>query len=160
MTASDHDRHLLAWLDQPGLDLRDVDAAVVHPGGDGAASLLDARGCRVTSFDALAIPRDAHGSFGLVVAAGTVSEIPPDQRDAAMIAVSALVGSGGYLVATFLLATSNDAVRMQVGPPWALMPSDLAALKATGLERLELAHPRVPADVATMEARAVLHRRD
>ena len=173
---------MTAWLDQPGLDVAGVDAVVVGCGlGDEAADLA-ARGCRVTAFDVsptavawardrhpdaqvdwrtadlLDLPTDLRGAFGLVVEVRTVQSLPASHRDAAMQQVASLVASGGYLVATLLLATSDSAARTWDGPPWALAPSELAAFAAAGLERVGLDHPPAEDDQPAMEVRLVMHR--
>lgn len=179
--------HLVGWLDQPGLDVTDVDAVVVGAGlGDDAVELAR-RGCRVTAFDIsptavawaqertrgatyrhpidwrvvdlLELPADMVGAFGLVVEVRTVQSLPGSIRDEAMLAIAALVGADGWLVATTLLATSDEAARTWEGPPWAQAPAELAAYRAGGLERITLDHPPLvePAPPA-MDVRLVLHR--
>jgi 2-polyprenyl-3-methyl-5-hydroxy-6-metoxy-1,4-benzoquinol methylase len=163
--------HVVGWLDQPGLDVTDVDAVVVGAGlGDDAAELAR-RGCRVTAFDvapsAVAWARDrfAHTSFrhpitwevadlldlpdhflaafGLVVEVRTVQSLPGSLRDEAMLGVASLVGPGGWLLASTLLATSDATATGWQGPPWAQAPAELAAYRAGGLERVALDHPPV-----------------
>lgn len=173
---------IVAWIDQPGLDLEGVHACVVGCGlGDDAAELAR-RGCRVTAFDIsptairwardrfpdlgvewrvadlFDLPEDLLGSAGLVVEVRTVQSLPRHLRDAAMLAVSSLVGEGGYLVAMALLATSDDVAQGWEGPPWALAPSELAAYRAGGLERLSLDHPHEPGPDGAMEVRLTYHR--
>ncbi len=161
-----------------------VDAVVVGCGlGDEAAELAR-RGCRVTAFDVsptavdwarrrfpdadvdwrvldlFDLPEDMAGAFGLVVEVRTVQSVAPDRRDDAMHAVASLVGPGGYLLATLLLATSDTAARTWEGPPWALAPSDLATYAMAGLERLGLDHPSGAEDDPAMEVRLVMTRPD
>lgn len=175
-------RYVTAWLDQPGLDVTGVDAAVVGCGlGDEAADLAR-RGCRVTAFDVsptavewaqgrfpeldvdwqvldlFALPDQMRGAYGLVVEVRTVQSLPASRRDEAMLAIASLVGPGGYLVATTLLATSDTASRAWQGPPWALAPSELATYAMAGLERIGLDHPPARDDEAAMEVRLVMHR--
>ena len=116
---------------------------------------LDLAAADVDLFDA---PGDLRGEFGLVVAVRTVESLPASHRDAAMQHVASLVGPGGYLVATLLLATSDAAARTWDGPPWAQAPSELAAFAAAGLERVGLDHPPVGDDQPAMEVRLVMHR--
>lgn len=175
---------MTSWLDQPGLDVTGVDAVVVGCGlGDEAADLA-ARGCRVTAFDVsptavdwarrrfpdaavdwqvldlFDLPAAMRGAFGLVVEVRTVQSVPPERRDEAMQAVASLVGPGGYLLATLLLATSDTASRAWQGPPWALAPSDLATYAMAGLDRVGLDHPTGSEDEPAMEVRLVLQRPD
>ncbi len=176
--------YVTGWLDQPGLDVTGVDAVVVGCGlGDEAAELAR-RGCRVTAFDIaptavawaqqrfpdldidwrvadlLALPDDLVGAFGLAVEVRTVQSLPRTHRDAAMAGVAALLGPGGWLVSTILLATSDEASRTWQGPPWALAPSELAAYRMAGLERIQLDHPQVPTGTPAMEVRLVMQRPD
>lgn len=175
-------RYVTSWLDQPGLDVTGVDAVVVGCGlGDEAADLAR-RGCRVTAFDVsptavawaqrrfpdldvdwrvldlLDLPEELAGAFGLVVEVRTVQSLPAERRDEAMLAVASLVGPGGYLLATLLLATSDEASRTWEGPPWALAPSELATYAMAGLERLGLDHPTGQQDEPAMEVRLVMTR--
>ena len=173
---------MTSWLDQPGLDVAGVDAVVVGCGlGDEAADLAR-RGCRVTAFDVsptavdwarrrfpdadvdwrvvdlFDLPDELVGAFGLVVEVRTVQSVPPDRHDDAMRAVASLVGPGGFLLATLLLATSDTAARTWDGPPWALAPSDLATYAMAGLERVGLDHPTGAEDDPAMEVRLVMQR--
>lgn len=175
-------RYVTAWLDQPGLDVTGVDAVVVGCGlGDEAAELAR-RGCRVTAFDIsptavdwarrrhpdadvdwrvldlFALPDDMRGAYGLVVEVRTVQSLPASRRDEAMHAIASLVGPGGYVVATLLLATSDAASRTWEGPPWALAPSELATYAMAGLERVGLDHPGGQQHEPAMEVRLVLQR--
>ena len=108
--------------------------------------------------DLFDLPADLRGAFGLVVEVRTIQALAASRRDAAMQQIASLVGSGGYLVATPLLATSDAAARTWDGPPWALAPSELAAFAAAGLERVGLDHPPVDDDQPAMEVRLVMHR--
>ncbi len=175
-------RYVTSWLDQPGLDVAGVDAVVVGCGlGDEAAELAR-RGCRVTAvdisatavawarrrfpqldvdwrvLDLFALPDEMRGAYGLVIEVRTVQSLPVDRRDEAMLAIASLVGPGGYLVATTLLATSDTASRAWQGPPWALAPSELATYAMGGLVRDGLDHPRGQDEQAAMEVRLVMHR--
>jgi SAM-dependent methyltransferase len=172
-----------SWLDQPGLDVTGVDAVVVGCGlGDEAAELAR-RGCRVTAFDVsptavtwarerfpgldvewrvvdlLALPADLVGAFGLAVEVRTIQSLDPADRDLGMQAVASLLGPGGWLVATLLLATSDQVARDWQGPPWAVAPSELAAYRAAGLVRVGLDHPPGGGEPA-MEVRLVMRRPD
>ena len=180
--------HLVSWLDQPGLDVTDVDAVVVGAGlGDDAAELAR-RGCRVTAFDVaptavdwarrrfddasfrhpitwevadlLDLPDHFEGAFGLVVEVRTVQSLPGSLRDEAMLRVASLVGVGGWLLATTLLATSDAAATGWQGPPWAQAPAELAAYRAGGLERVALDHAPVDgaAPPAAMDVRLTFRR--
>ncbi len=182
--------HVVTWLDQPGLDVTGVDAVVVGCGlGDDAVELAR-RGCRVTAFDvapsAVAWARarfadelaELPGSvswevadvldlsdhlvaaFGLVVEVRTVQSLPASMRDRAMLGVASLVGPGGYLLVSTLLATSDEAARTWQGPPWAQAPAELAAYRVDGLERLSLEHPATDPARPAMDVRLVLHRPD
>lgn len=163
-----HDQ-LIAWMDQPGLDLTDVDAVVVGCGLGDDALALARRGARVVAFDIsptaiawarrrhatskeadriswrvadlLALDDDLVGAFGLVVEIATLQSLPATVRDEAMLATASLVGSGGWLVASMLLATSDEAAKTIQGPPWGLAPAELTGFKAAGLQREALAHP-------------------
>lgn len=173
---------IVSWLDQPGLEVSGSDTCVVGCGlGDDAAELAG-RGCRVTAFDVsetavawarrrfpdlpidwrvvdlFALPDDLRGAFGLVVEVRTVQSLPATHRDAAMQAIASLVAEGGYLVATALMATSDEVARTWEGPPWALAPSELAAYRAAGLERVALEHPQAPDAQGTIETRLTFTR--
>lgn len=180
--------YVLGWLDQPGLDVQDVDAVVVGCGlGDDAAELAR-RGCRVTAFDVSAtavdwarrrfagteladdvtwevadvldLPDHYRAAFGLVVEVRTVQSLPPAVRDEAMVGIGSLVAPGGWLVATTLLATSDEAARRRPGPPWSQAPSELAAYRAAGLDRVSLEHPPPDAGQEAMEVRVTFRRAD
>lgn len=160
---------LLAWLDQPGLDVAGSDALVVGCGlGDDAAELAR-RGCRVVAFDIsptavdwarqrfdgtrlagtltfrtadlLDLPDDLVASAGLVVEVRTVQSLPEERRADAMRAIASTVAPGGLLVHAGLVATSPRAAATWDGPPWALSPDELRAYEDAGLDRLDLAHP-------------------
>lgn len=173
--------YVTSWLDQPGLDVTGVDAVVVGCGLGNEAADLARRGCRVTAFDIsptavrwaaerhpdvdvdwrvadlLDLPDDLVAGFGLAVEVRTVQSLPAGRRDAAMTAIASLLGPGGWLVATLLLATSDEAARRWEGPPWALAPSELATYAAAGLVREGLDHPRGTGEDA-MEVRLVMRR--
>lgn len=173
--------YVQSWLDQPGLDVAGVDAVVVGCGLGHEAADLAARGCRVTAFDIsptaidwarrnhpdagvdwrvadlLELPHNLVAGFGLVVEVRTVQSLPPRRRDAAMTAVASLVARGGWLLATALLATSDEVARTWQGPPHALAPSDLATYAAAGLTRVSIDHPKGSGDAA-MEIRLVMQR--
>lgn len=108
--------------------------------------------------DLFDLPERMRQAYGLVVEVRTVQSLPAERRDAAMRAVASLVGPGGYLVATVLLATSDAASRTWQGPPWALAPMELATYAMAGLERLGLDHPTGAQDAPAMEVRLVLQR--
>ncbi len=108
--------------------------------------------------DVLDLPDHLVGAFGLVVEVRTVQSLPGTVRDDAMLGIASLVGPGGYLVATTLVATSDEAASRVQGPPWAQAPAELAAYRAGGLERVSLDHPPEPAGDA-MAVRLVFHRR-
>lgn len=156
---------LLAWLDQPGLEVAGSDALVVGCGlGDDAAELAR-RHCRVTAFDLsetavawagerfadldvtwrvadlLSLPDDLVACAGLVVEVRTVQSLPERMRADAMAAIASTVAPGGVLVHVGLVATSPRAAHEWQGPPWALAPEELAAYEGAGLRRLDLAHP-------------------
>ncbi|MBY5163322.1 methyltransferase domain-containing protein [Nitriliruptoria bacterium AS10] len=180
--------HVVGWLDQPGLDVTGVDAVVVGCGlGDDAVELAR-RGCRVTAFDVsptavtwarerfardlagmpgtvdwqvadlLDLPAHLVGAFGLVVEVRTVQSLPATVRDRAMVGVSSLAGPGGWVLVSTLLATSEEAARSWQGPPWAQAPSELAAYRVGGLERVALEHPPADPSRPAMEVRLTLHR--
>lgn len=158
-----------------------MDAVVVGCGLGHEAADLARRGCRVTAFDlsptaiawarrehadvdvdwrvadVLDLPADLVAAFGLVVEVRTVQSLPPGDHDAAMTAIASLVAPGGWLVATVLLATSDEVRRTWQGPPWPLAPSDLATYAAAGLTRDGLDHPPATDD-DTMEVRLVMTR--
>lgn len=173
--------HLLAWLDQPGLEVAGSDALVVGCGlGDDAAELAR-RGCRVVAFDLSAtavawarrrhrdvdvswrvadlldLPADLVASAGLVVEVRTVQSLPEEARAEAMAAIATTVAPGGVLVHVGLVATSPRSAHEWEGPPWALAPDELAAYERAGLRRLDLAHP-ADADAAAMEVVLTMER--
>ena len=168
------DPQLVAWLDQPGLDVEGSDALVVGCGlGDDAAELAR-RGCRVTAIDVsqsavdwaaerhagagitfrcadlLALPEDLVASAGLVVEVRTVQSLDEPLRPDAMRAIASIVAPGGALVHVGLVATSPRAAKTWEGPPWAISPDELAVYEQAGLERMDLAHPAA-SDADAME---------
>lgn len=177
------DPHLVAWLDQPGLEVDGSDVVVVGCGLGDDAALLAERGCRVTAFDVsttavgwarrrfpdhdvdwqvgdLFDPPPAWISgFGLVVEVRTIQSFPERLRQRAMQAVAGLVAPGGYLLHVGLLATSAEAAETWRGPPWAPAPSELGAYRAAGLQRMALEHPEQVSEEA-MQVRLTFHRPD
>lgn len=176
---------LLAWLDQPGLDVAGSDALVVGCGlGDDAAELAR-RGCRTVAFDIsptavdwarerfadldapgtltfrtadlLDLPDDLVASAGLVVEVRTVQALSADIREAGLRAVASTVAPGGLLVHVGLVATNPRAAQTWDGPPWALSPDELAVYEDAGLDRVALLHPP-DVDAEAMEVVAVLQR--
>ncbi|MFT5564183.1 MAG: SAM-dependent methyltransferase [Myxococcota bacterium] len=159
------DPQLLAWLDQPDLDVDGSDALVVGCGlGDDAAELAR-RGCRVTAIDLsqsavdwaterhaaagiefrcadlLDLPQDLVAAAGLVVEIRTVQSLNEPLRADAMRAIASTVAPGGVLLHVGLVATSPRAAKTSQGPPWAISPDELAVYEQAGLERMDLAHP-------------------
>lgn len=179
------DPHLVAWLEQPGLQVAGSDVLVVGCGlGDDAAELAD-RGCRVVALDIsetavawaaerfgdrevdwrvadlLEVADDLAGGFGLVVEIRTAQSLPEGLREAAMQAIAGFVAPGGMLVHVGLLATSAEAAGSRDGPPWPLAPSELAAYRAAGLRRVSLEHPHAGEDGRVgevMDVRVTLRR--
>ncbi len=173
--------YVVDWLDDPVVQPPGRRAIVVGCGlGDDAAELAR-RGFEVVAFDVseaavdwartrvgadgidwhtadlLAIPGEWHGAFDLVIEVRTVQSLPGVVRDAAMQAIGSLVAPGGVVVAVTLVATDADTARDWAGPPWAQAPSELAAYRAAGLERVALEHPD-PQGEAAMEVRLTLKR--
>lgn len=173
--------YVVDWLDEPVVDPPGRRAVVVGCGlGDDAAELAR-RGYEVVAFDVapsavewargrfpragvdwrvadlLAVPDDLVGGFDLVVDVRTVQSLPGVVRDAAMHAIGGLAAPGGVVVAVTLVAASNDVARSWQGPPWAQAPSELAAFRAAGLERVALEHPD-PDEGGVMEVRLTLQR--
>jgi hypothetical protein len=97
------------------------------------------------------------GAFDLVVEVRTVQSLPGVVRDAAMHAVASLAAPGGVVLVVTLLATSAETAATWTGPPWAQAPSELAAYRAGGLERVALEHPD-PAGEPAVEVRVTFHR--
>lgn len=174
---------LLAWLDQPGLDVAGSDALVVGCGlGDDAVELAR-RGCRVVAFDLsstavewarrrfpdddvewvvadlLDLPERFRGSAGLVVEVRTVQSLPERLRPDALRAIASTVAPGGVLVHAGLLATSPRAAHEWEGPPWALSPEELIAYERHGLQRVDLAHA-ADADGPAVEVLLTMRRPD
>ncbi len=125
-----------------------VDWARERFGGDG----IDWR-----TADLLALPDEWQQAFDLVIEVRTVQSLPGVVRDAAMQAIGSLVAPGGVVVAVTLVATDADTARSWSGPPWAQAPSELAAYRAAGLERVALEHPD-PQGQPAMEVRLTLTR--
>lgn len=173
--------YVVDWLDDPVAAPPGRVAAVVGCGlGDDAAELAR-RGFEVVAFDVSAsavewartrfpragvdwrvadlldLPDDLVGAFDLVVEVRTVQSLPGVVRDAAMHAVGRLVAAGGVVVAVTLVAASDDVARAWQGPPWVQAPSELAAYRAAGLERVALEHPD-PDERGVMEVRLTLQR--
>lgn len=173
--------YVVDWLDDPTVAPPGRRAVVVGCGlGDDAAELAR-RGFEVVAFDVAAsavdwarsrfpragvdwrvvdlldLPGDLVGGFDLVVEVRTVQSLPGVVRDAAMHAIGRLAAPGGVVLAVTLVAGSTEAARAWQGPPWAQAPSELAAYRAAGLERVALEHPE-PDEHATMEIRLTLCR--
>ena len=173
--------YVVDWLDTPVVAPPGQRAVVVGCGlGDDAAELAR-RGYEVVAFDVSAsavawarkrfrrapvdwrvldlldLPDDLLGAFDLVVEVRTVQSLPGVVRDAAMHAIGTLAAPGGVVVAVSLVASSNDVARSWQGPPWAQAPSELAAYRAAGLERIALEHPD-PDERGVMEVRLTLQR--
>lgn len=174
-------RYVVDWLDDPVAEPPGRRAIVIGCGlGDDAAELAR-RGFEVVAFDVseravdwarqrfgadgidwqtadlLALPDEWHGAFDLVVEVRTVQSLPGVVRDAAMQAIGSLVAPGGVVLAVTLVATDADTARSWSGPPWAQAPSELAAYRAGGLERVALEHPD-PQGEPAMEVRLTLQR--
>lgn len=107
--------------------------------------------------DLLDAPDDLVGAFDLVVDVRTVQSLPGVVRDAAMHAIGNLAAPGGVVLAVTLVAASNEVSRSWQGPPWAQAPSELAAYRAAGLERVALEHPDAD-ERGAMEVRLTLQR--
>ncbi len=107
--------------------------------------------------DLLALPDDLPGAFDLVVEVHTVPWLPGVVRDAAMHAIGGLAAPGGVVLAVSLVATDAEVARGWTGPPWPQAPSELAAYRAAGLERVALEHPD-PGDEPAMEVRLTWRR--
>ncbi|GGI08887.1 class I SAM-dependent methyltransferase [Egicoccus halophilus] len=173
--------YVVDWLDDPVVTPPGRRAVVVGCGlGDDAAELAR-RDFDVVAFDVapsavawaqrrfrrspvdwrvvdlLELPDELVGAFGLVVEVRTVQSLPGVVRDAAMHAVGRLAAPGGVVLAVSLVASSNEVSRTWQGPPWAQAPSELAAYRAAGLERLALEHPD-PDEHGAMEVRLTLQR--
>jgi SAM-dependent methyltransferase len=176
--------YLVDWLDDPVADVPGRRAIVVGCGlGDDAVEVAR-RGYEVTAIDiaptalrrarrrarragvtpvtwreadVLSTPDDLVGAFDLVVEVHTVPWLPGVVRDAAMQAIGALAAPGGVVVAVTLLAVHTDAVAAAEGPPWPQAPSELAAYRAAGLERVALEHPD-PDETGRLEARLTFRR--
>jgi SAM-dependent methyltransferase len=176
--------YLVDWLDAPVAEPPGPRAVVVGCGlGDDAVELAG-RGYEVTAIDIaptavrrarkrarrartapvewreadlLSAPEDLVGGFDLVVEVHTVPWLPGVVRDAAMQAIGALAAPGGVVVAITLLAAHTDVVAAADGPPWPQAPSELAAYRAAGLERVTLEHAD-PDDAGRLEARLTLRR--
>ncbi|MFA9429820.1 class I SAM-dependent methyltransferase [Egicoccus sp. AB-alg2] len=173
--------YVVDWLDDPVVEVPGRRAVVVGCGlGDDAAELAR-RGFSVVAFDVsptavdwarrrfrradvdwrvadlLDLPDDLVGAFDLVVEVRTVQSLPGVVRDAAMHAIGTLTGPGGVVVAVTLVAGSNEVAKAWQGPPWAQAPSELAAYRAAGLERVALEHPD-PDERGVMEVRLTLQR--
>jgi SAM-dependent methyltransferase len=169
------------WLDTPVADPPGRRAVVVGCGlGDDAAELAR-RGFEVTAFDVaetaiawaarrfdgvdvdwqvldlLSLPDALLGTADLVVDVRTVISLPGVVRDAAMHAIGSLARPGGVVVTVTLMAVDAEVARDAVGPPWPQAPSELAAYRAAGLERLALEHPD-PGEDGTMEVRLTWRR--
>lgn len=176
--------YLVDWLDAPVVEPPGRRAIVVGCGlGDDAIELarrgyevtaIDiaptalrrarsrARRARATSIawrevDLLSAHEDLRGAFDLVVEVHTVPWLPGVVRDAAMQAVGTLAAPGGVVVAVTLLAAHTEIVASAGGPPWPQAPSELAAYRAAGLERVALEHPD-PDDAGRLEARLTFQR--
>jgi len=173
--------YVVDWLDAPAVAPPGRRAVVVGCGlGDDAAELAR-RGFSVVAFDVSAtavdwagrrfptagvdwrvadlldLPDDLLAAFDLVVEVRTVQSLPGVVRDAAMHAIGTLTAPGGVVVAVTLVASSNAVSQAWQGPPWAQAPSELAAYRAAGLERVALEHPD-PDERGVMEVRLTLQR--
>lgn len=173
--------YLVDWLDEPVTMLPGSRAVVVGCGlGDDAAE-LDRRGYRTVAFDVaptavqwakrrfrrsdvdwkvadlLEPPASLVEAFDLVVEVHTVPSLPGVVRDAAMHAVASLASPGGVVVSITLMSSDAEAAGAADGPPWAQAPSELAAYRAGGLERIALEHPDA-AEQGRFEARITWRR--
>jgi SAM-dependent methyltransferase len=147
---------LVAWLDQ----LEGGSTALVVGCGLGDdAECIASRGLRVTAFDLsatavawcrerfpatqvvyevadlLAPPERYSGAFDLVFEAYTIQSLPPasEERSRAIAALAHFAALGGTLL---VLARFADALpRLEDGPPWALVRSEIDAAGA-GLRAL------------------------
>jgi len=173
--------YVIDWLDAPVVAPPGRRAVVVGCGlGDDAVELAR-RGFEVTAFDVsetavrwaaerfpdaevdwrvadlLDLPDGLTGAFDLVVEVRTVQSLPGVVRDAAMQAVASLARAGGVVLAVTLLAVDAEVARAWSGPPWVQAPSELAAYRAGGLERVALEHPD-PDEDGTMQVRITWQR--
>lgn len=173
--------YLTDWLADPVTPAPGSRAVVVGCGiGDDAVAVAD-QGYEVVAFDVseeavrwarerfptaavdwrvldlLSLPGSLVGAFDLVVEIRTVQSLPGVVRDAAMHAIGSLAAPDGVVVVVTLLATDAQRARAWTGPPWAQAPSELAAYRAAGLERLALEHPD-PDGQDAMEVRLTFRR--
>lgn len=107
--------------------------------------------------DLLQLPEDLVGAFDLVVEVLTVPLLPGVVRDAAMHAIGTLAAPGGVVVVVAFVAADAEMARDWTGPPWPQAPSEFAAYRAAGLERLALEHGD-PDDEGTLMARLTWRR--
>ena len=169
------------WLDDPVEPPPGRRAVVIGCGlGDDAAELAR-RGFEVTAFDIsrtavrraeerspdvdvdwrvadlLQLPEELVGAFDLVVEVLAVPLLPGVVRDAAMHAIGTLAAPGGVVLVVAFVAADAATARDWTGPPWPQAPSEFAAYRAAGLERLALEHGD-PDDEGTLVARITWRR--
>lgn len=95
--------------------------------------------------DLLALPREWHQAFDLVVESQNVQSLPPDLHAAAAQAVASLVAPGGTLL---VLAAAGDGAAD--GPPWPLTAAELDGFAVEGVHEVE--RELLPGDVARWRA--------
>lgn len=171
--------YVRGWLDDPVVSPPGSRAVVVGAGLGDDAALLAERGYEVVAFDisetAIAWARRRHGTpvdwrvanlvdlpddfgtFDLVVEVATVAYLPGVVRDAAMHAIGTLARPDAVAVTIGPLKTSADVTEPWDGPPWPQVPSELAAYRSGGLERVAFEHAD-PDEDGMLEFRATWQR--
>ncbi|MCC2110552.1 MAG: class I SAM-dependent methyltransferase, partial [Hyphomicrobiales bacterium] len=83
--------------------------------------------------DLSALPPEWAGAFDLVHECYTIQSLTGPIRDAAFAAVARFVKPGGRLL---VIARTREEYKPVDGPPWPLMPSELARFEALGLTKV------------------------
>ncbi len=81
--------------------------------------------------DLFDLPKNWVGSFDLVSEIYTIQSVPVEMHAKISTAIASLVAPGGRL---FIIAIARDEGTTHQGPPWPLMPSELAIFANLGFE--------------------------
>lgn len=140
-----------------GLDLSPTAVAEAQRRHERHGRGIDRGRLRFEVADLLDLPAAHRGGYDLVVEVHTVPWLPGVVREAAMAAIASLAAPGGVVVAITVLAADAARQRGSIGPPWPQAPSELAAYRVEGLDRVALEHAAVGGE-PWFEARITFQR--